>query len=287
MTDTEEITFVELYAHLLRRKWFIITTTAVLTLASLGASLVLPKSYRATVLVTPAQHMSAEGSLGPLHALSSTFGGLASFAGLSTGASNQTAIDVATLKSHVLLNKFIRQNQLLPLLLKSSETKDAFGGKANISNAALLWEASERFRRKVLDVSVDRKTGLVSVSIIWKDPVIAAQWANELVSEVNSYLRNRTIAESLREVKYLKTQVHQTSDVTIKSGVYALIQQQISRGMLAAGKREYALRIIDPAFAPQVAYSPKPVLWTLAGFLAGVILSIGAALTRAVSYPVV
>ncbi len=281
MNANDEIQLVELYAILMRSKWLIMSITAIVMLASLAASLVLPRSYKATVLVVPSEHTNSRGSFGALNSLTSAFGGLSTLAGITSPTANQAAIDVATLKSQVLINEFISANHLVPLLLSSGDGGARVNARLHAVNSVALWRATQKFKRKILDVSEDRKTGLIKISIIWKTPQTAALWANGLVEAVNSFLRNREISESQREVSYLKNQVKATSDLTIKTGIYALIQEQISRAMLAEGRQEYALRVIDPAFAPHVAYAPKPILWTLGGFLGGLLLSLGTALIRA------
>jgi len=49
----------------------------------------------------------------------------------------------------------------------------------------------------------DPKTGLVTLSITWNDPNIAAKWANGLVRMANDYLRDQAIEESERNIAYL------------------------------------------------------------------------------------
>ena len=42
------------------------------------------------------------------------------------------------------------------------------------------WEAFRMFDKNIRLVSVDRKSGLVTLTIDWKDPALAAAWANSL-----------------------------------------------------------------------------------------------------------
>jgi hypothetical protein len=40
-------------------------------------------------------------------------------------------------------------------------------------------------------------------------------------------------------------------------------QNEINKVMLARGSREYALKVVDPAFTPELPSSPKLSLWLL------------------------
>ena len=39
------------------------------------------------------------------------------------------------------------------------------------------------------------KSGLITLSISWNDPYVAAQWANDLVKQLNEQLREQAIAD--------------------------------------------------------------------------------------------
>ena len=44
-------------------------------------------------------------------------------------------------------------------------------------------------------VDEDKKSGLITLSITWKDPQVAANWANDLVKQLNEQLREQAIDE--------------------------------------------------------------------------------------------
>ena len=53
-------------------------------------------------------------------------------------------------------------------------------------------------------VDEDGKSGLITLSISWKDPEVAADWANDLVKQLNDQLRDQAIADSKKRVGYLE-----------------------------------------------------------------------------------
>ena len=126
-------------------------------------------------------------------------------------------------------------------------------------------------------MTTDPKTGLVTLTIAWSDPRLAAKWANGLVSITNDYLRTKAIAESERNITYLNEQAGKTDVMTVKQAIYAILQNEINKQMLARGSDEYAFKILDPAAPPEVPSSPRPKLWTFLAFFGGLALSIFAA----------
>lgn len=273
--DTDEITVSEVFAVLRRGRWLIASVTVTAAALALLAALMLPKEYRASILVAPVAANAEGGRLASLTNALPGASSIASMFGLSSHG-NRAAKDVATLKSQVLTRKFIAKNNLMPVLY--SRLWDARTSRWRTDNPKrlpTLWKANQLFKNKIRTVSLDAKTGLIRLTIVWRDPKLAAAWANGLVAMANDYLRNRAIREANRDIAYLASEADKTSIVTVRQGIYDIMQQQIANEMVAQGRRQYALRVIDPAFAPQRPTSPRPVLWTLSGLVGGLLLSCG------------
>jgi uncharacterized protein involved in exopolysaccharide biosynthesis len=137
-----------------------------------------------------------------------------------------------------------------------------------------VWKATQRFKRSIANVSTDTKTGLVTLTITWKDAHLAAKWANDLVKKTNDYLRGKAIVESDRNIAYLNSEVVKTDVVGVKTAIFSVLQNEISKEMLARGSDEYALKVVDPAFAPEEPYSPQPVMWVLIGVFSGLLVCV-------------
>jgi uncharacterized protein involved in exopolysaccharide biosynthesis len=280
--SSQEIRVRDLYALFARSKWLIIGLTAAMTAAAIAAAFILPKEYRATTVlapVTPDQNGKMEsGSLG---SVISQFSGLASMVGLGEENSEE-AQDVATLKSQVLTRRFIQENNLLPILYaKKWDARTGHWRTNDPERIPTLWKANQFFKDRVRTVTEDKETGLIKLSVTWTDANLAAQWANGLVAMTNDYLRNKELDQANRNIAYLEQKVQKTSLVGVQQGIYTLLQEEIGDAMVAQGKREYALKVIDPAFAPEKPYSPDKRLWALGGLLAGLLLSCGIVVFRA------
>jgi uncharacterized protein involved in exopolysaccharide biosynthesis len=130
------------------------------------------------------------------------------------------------------------------------------------------------FKNDIRQVTDDKKSGLIVLSIQWKDPALAAKWANDLVRITNNYLRSKAIEEAERNITYLQDQVLKANAVEVQKGIYSLMEQEINKVMLARGREEYALKVVDPAFAPEKPSSPGALMLGALGFAFGCLLSL-------------
>jgi uncharacterized protein involved in exopolysaccharide biosynthesis len=279
----DQIRLWEVFGLLWQAKLPIFSATLVLAGFAGLAAWWIPKSYRASVLLSPvvdsASQLNSSGSA------ISELGGVASLAGITIGADSKKSESIAVLQSEALTDKYIQENNLLPVLFKSRWDADKGRWKsARPDKIPTLWEANAFFKKSVRDVTTDTKTGLVTLSITWTDPHTAAKWANELVELTNDYLRSKAIAESERSIAFLNEQAAKTSIVEARQAIFKSLEGEIRKGMQAQGSKEYAFRVLDPAVAPEKPRSPLFRVWVLAGGLAGLIVSSGLVLSRAASH---
>ena len=118
------------------------------------------------------------------------------------------------------------------------------------------------------------------MSITWKDPVVAAEWANSLVNEINSTVRENTINEAAQSIKYLEEQLQKTSVAELQKILYHIVEEHTKNITLAKVSDEYALKFIDPAVPSENSFSPNYQRQTLLGLLLGFVLGILIAFMR-------
>ncbi|MFZ9954375.1 MAG: GNVR domain-containing protein [Ilumatobacteraceae bacterium] len=227
-------------------------------------ALVAQEWWRAEVVLAPADKKG--GMSGALSQLS----GLASLAGVSVGGGGGNE-PLAVLKSKDFARQFITEMNLMPVLLKDQKTEDA---KApDIRDALRIFET-------VRTVSDDKKTGLVTLSVRWKDADTAALWANELARRVNARLRAEALAEAERNVTYLQKEMAATSVVSLQQSMGRVLEGEMQKLMLARGNEEFAFKVIDKATPPKLRDAPKRALIAIVATLAGGFLGILAVFLR-------
>jgi len=258
-------------------KFIVLWTVIICTVTATIVAFELTPIYRAEVLLAP---VTEEKDRGDLRALTGQLTSLVSLPGLTKTGSKSKDEAIATLKSRAFTLQFIQDENLLPALFDeywdagNSKWK-AYSGKSRPT----FGDAYELFDEKVRQVAESRKTGMVTVAVEWKDRELAAHWANTLVNRINSHMRRRVIEEAEKSVAYLNQELSKTSVVELQKAIYALIEEQITRIMMAKVRDEYSFKVIDPAVLPDADEFEKPqrgmiiglgVLW---GLLLGVCLA--------------
>jgi uncharacterized protein involved in exopolysaccharide biosynthesis len=275
--EQPELRLSELINLLRRRKWLITGFAVGLTALAGVTGVLLPKHYKAVIVISPVtQSPGAGGALGGIGSmLSSVGGGLASLAGLASGSDTKRAESLAVLQSEALTEKYIQQNDLLPILFhKDWDAQNKRWRVADPAALPTLWKGNEYFKKNVRTVLTDPKSGLVTMTIGWTDPHVAAKWANDLVAITNDYLRKKAIDESERNIAFLNEQAAKTDVVTVKQAIYSILQSEINKEMLARGNDEYAFKILDPAIAPERPSTPPASVLMLGALVGSLGLSV-------------
>lgn len=263
------------------RRW-IITSVALFTIAFGVVALVMTPAYRAAAVLVPAD---ADRNLlsGSLASTLGQFGGLASIAGINLGDSGSGKEEaLAVLKSREFTEHFINDQQLMPILFAKRWDSEAGRWRGKASSHPTPGQAYKRFD-DIRTVSQDKRTGLVTVSIEWKDREQAAAWANGLVARLNAEMRARAIATADASLNYLERELERTSVVSTREAINRLIEAQIRKRMLANVNREFAFRVVDRAIAPDAddRVRPKRLLMVVAGLGVGLVLGAFAVLAFA------
>ncbi|HUN74974.1 MAG TPA: Wzz/FepE/Etk N-terminal domain-containing protein [Steroidobacteraceae bacterium] len=281
--QSDDVTLEDVLGVLRRGRWLAIAFIAVTTLAATVGAMMVPKSYKATVVIGASENESDTSHLsGSLGSLASTFGGLASLAGVSLPEDMQRWQYIEVLKSEALTERYIRENNLLPVLFY--RRWDAQKSRWKVSDPKkipTLWKANRLFQNDIRNVTVDNKTSIIRMTITWRDPVLAAKWANDLVRLTNEYLRNKAITEAERDIAYLNDQASKTNLVEAQHAIDALLETELDKAMVARGNDEYAFDVLDPAEPPEKPSSLPTWAWSAIAFAAGLVVAFLVAFLKA------
>jgi uncharacterized protein involved in exopolysaccharide biosynthesis len=258
----------------------LVAITLGITLATTAAAFLIPAKYEANVVMMPVPESESEDKIGGLGSAASQIGGgLASLAGLSATGNTLKTEAMAILDSEALTVRYIRENNLLPVLYKSRWDPVRMQWKPG-ATVPTLWKANRNFRG-VRTLTDNLKTGLITLTISWRDPNQAAKWANDLVAMTNEYLRTKAVDEAERNITFLEEEERRSTVVTLQQASAALKETQLRKMMLARSRTEYALRVLDPATVPEKQAFPVPAIWIPAGFFGGLFLAVLFVLLRA------
>lgn len=235
--------------------------------------------YRGTTILARAE--SEKNSMGS--GLSSALGsvsGFAALAGLGLGG-NDEAIEesLAVLKSRQFTEEFIKDNNLMPVLFPKLWDARAGHWKEGIKKIPTLGKGFEAFDR-IRKIERDSKSGLITLRVDWKDPVVAADWANRLPERLNTEMRDRARTQVGGSLGYLQKEYADTADVPTREAISHLIEGQIKRKMLANVTTEFSLHFVDRAIPADLDEPVRPVkvVYVAFGLFFGAGVGIAAAL---------
>ena len=272
MGSEDEIDLFELWMVLWGRRRMIIGISLLIATIAVVIALMLPNHFKAEVVLAPVAEKGGGGlSLGGL-------GGLASLAGVSVGGGGSSEQNIAVLESRAFLWSFIEERGVLPILFADQwdPVKQQWIGD-DPKEFPTTWDGYRMLDKQVMAVSTDKESGLMMVSIEWTDPVLATEWANELVQRLNSHLRNQAIERSQNNLRYLHAELQTIEVADMRQTLFELIAQEQKSAMVANTQQEFAFRVIDPAIVPDKKSKPKRalmvVLATILGGMLGVFIA--------------
>ena len=258
----------------------LITVLAVSGFA-LAAAFIPAPIYKATVTMAPAQQLDVPGGLS---ALMGQVGGVASLVGLGGGMAPDEKNAIAILRSRAFAESFLREANLLPVLFARKWDATRRSWKSDEPDfAPTMDDAWELFDKKIRIIVQDQKTGIVTLSIRWKDRTLAAEWANQIAQRINAEMRRRINSEADASLAILEDQLPKTTIVELRDVIVRLTEAQIRRKILANSRPDFAFAIVDPATVPDAARfdSPKRLLIILLGVAGGLIIGVVLATYRA------
>jgi len=269
---------LDAFLRILKSRWKLITVVTLIFLGlGIAQSLTAPKIYQAEVVLLPAKKQaSLSSSLGQLSGLSS----MASVAGVSLPSAD-AGEPLAFLKSKDFVRAFIVDNDLLPVLYaKRWDAANHRWKNPDATKQPDIRDGVSYFDRAVRVVLEDKKTGLVTLTIKWKDSQVAADWANLLVKRLNDRMRQRAIAESGRSVSYLQQEIAATNVVSLQQSIGRVLESEMQKLLLAQANEEFAFKVVDTAYPAKRPSNPSTVLVGLCAGLLGFSLSAVIVLIR-------
>jgi uncharacterized protein involved in exopolysaccharide biosynthesis len=284
----DEVDLMEIFYVLWSEKWLGLGITAFATAVSILVALSISDVYRAETTLVPAE---TRQSASPLAA---QLGGAASILGINIGGGESSRVSkaIAVLQSREFIGEFLKKhNAVVPLFAgqwdsekgTSTFNSEIFDDQTQQwKNPALVPTELQAYRAfsNILQITQDMESGIIKVSIEWKDPVLAQYWVNSIIGDLNRKVKEADLTEATNAIEFLRRQLESTSLIEMQRVFYGLIESQIRVSMLADVREEYAFQVIDVAVVPDEASYPNRPLIVLMGVFVGIILSVLAILAK-------
>jgi len=187
-----EVAFSVLWAS---RKLIAVITGSV-TAAAIIISYLLPQYFASTVVILPEASQSKLAALGGLS-------DLASLAGVNVGAeASPTKLYPVIVKSEAVLKNVIYRKYRTKAFTDSVTLVQLWDGGEE--NPLLAYETVLRSLRDELDVSLDSKTNVLTVSLLTKEPQLSADIVNAIAHELDVFSRTKRTTNASAQRKWIE-----------------------------------------------------------------------------------
>ncbi len=191
----EEINLLDIFIVLLKRKKLISGITLGIAIITVIVSLIMPPIYIAETRLLPPQASSSMA----LQALYQFAGGASGIGAEMLGIKTPADLYGGLLQSNTVLDRIIDRFKLMELYNKEYRI-DA--RKALLDN---------------IEIKVDNKSNIITVSVEDKDPVRAADMANAFVEELKNLTKGLALTEASQRRLFFEEQLKETRLALIKA----------------------------------------------------------------------
>lgn len=296
----DEISLYDIFSALKRQKRPIAICTGLAALVGFLYAIFSTPLYTAAITLG----ITAESG-GALEGVGGQLGSIASLAGINlSGGGTEKDKYIAILKSRELGEHFIAEHSLMPHLfpdrwnVEAARWNEKRPGLASrvatgISKALATISGDEGWREpspvptlpqaykkfeEIKSVSEDPLVGLITVNFRFRDPNLAAEWANAYVAMANEKIRKDVVIETTRAIDYLRSEAEKTTITGLRDRIYGLIENQLGKVMLANSRPQYAFHVLDKAVVPAESSHPKRGLIIILSVLLGGMIGVVSAL---------
>lgn len=287
---SDEIDLVELWKIIWQGKWWIIAITFMFSVAGVFYAKSLPNIYKSEGVYAPSKQRGGAGSsVGQL-------GGLAAMAGISLGEDGVSQVDMALkrVNSWPFLELFINENELKPELFAvdhwdNVESKIVWDKEiydpdskswTRVVEPPFTPEPSsfESYERLLayIEINRDKKSGLITIGVEHRSPVIAHDILVKLVKTLNNDFKLRDLSKAKENIAYLQSKIAETGIAGMQAIFYGMIEEQLKSMMLAEVADDYLFEmVVEPKVAEFKVGPSRALICVVAMILGGILSSIG------------
>ena len=226
--EEEELSLVDVFNILWRRKFLIIFLTFIFAVGSLISALLSPVMYRAECRIMPPTSNS-----GRIAGMAAQLGGFADFVGIG-GLSTTGSTLIGILQGNSVVDAIIDRFNLMEELSQDI--------RLNARRAVLA----------VLNANEDAKSNIISVAYIHKEPQKAADIANAFVEELQKKLQELSMADAIQKRNFFENQLKQAQQ-ELNEAEDMMISYQRNSGIIAFESQAQSLLSSIASLRNQIA----------------------------------
>ena len=112
------------------------------------------------------------------------------------------------------------------------------------------------------------------MSVEHESPVIAQQWVEITMDQIDQVMRDQDRQTAMQSVEYLNSLAPTVNYEEIKKALSSLQQEQMKRLMMVEANDNYIFKALDSPIVPEMKSRPLRSLIVILGSLLGMMLSV-------------
>ena len=287
----EELDLKYLTLILWSKKILILSITTIFAILSILFALLTPSTYTSSALLAPTNlDDSLSSKLG-------SYSSLASMTGINLYDENISKSDEALerIRSFEFFSKYFlpnikledllavnywdaQKNKLVYLKDEFDETNNRWVRKVSYPKKKVPSE-QEAFKayEEIIQLSSNKQTSFISLSIEHKSPIIAKEWLDIIIYNINESMRLKDITVAQSYIDFLNESQRSTNVQSLKEVASKLLESQMQTLMLASSNEDYVFQVIDPPIVTEEESGPDRLIIVIFGTMIGLALSLLAA----------
>ena len=269
------------YLTMMRRHWRIFAAVfCVCVVTSLLLAFLLPPYWEVEIEVMP---VSKNNGVNISSVLAGGLGSIGGSIGALLGHSSDNEDEaLAVLRSRELFDTYATEQNVLPELYINKWDAENHRWAVSSSRIPTLRQAYKLFNTKVRDIDLDRRSGIVTMTITWSDRAQAAKWARGLIALTNSQLRQKALKQAQDNMRFLSDEMRSAGNSDAPNALTMALANSYNRElqsyMFAKGQPDFAFEVIDQPTIPDARERvfPNRPLFAVLGVIFGLGLGAGA-----------
>lgn len=288
---SEEINLLDYVRVMSKWRNFIISFTAAAVVLTVVICLIVPWKYKAeTTILIPQQ--SGKG-----------IEGLLELSSMMTGSTMNIPTDI----TQSMLGRSTNFSDIL-------KSKTVSGMIVDGLNLGTYWHMKSHealIKRVRKEIKVKEQKGMLKISVIDRNPRLAADIANYAAMALDEYNKRGNVQFARRMSNFIQEQLANSKvdlsdaeeklkkfetqsqmvqisekelmlerlmrDVKVKEAIYTMLLQEYEKSKIEEAKEELFFEVLDPAAPTYFPYAPQPFLYSVIALVLGFFISVFAA----------
>ncbi|MEW6512337.1 MAG: Wzz/FepE/Etk N-terminal domain-containing protein [Bacteroidota bacterium] len=199
-SQARELTLRDILTPIWKERKRVAIIAVAVGLVTLGVNFLLPLYYKATAVILPETDKTKLGMM-------SQFAGLASLAGVNVPSGDVARLYPVMLTSESVLTNVIRHRYASERFKDSVDLIQYF--KLDEGSPAKDMDEALKTLKGLMSVSFDNKTSVVTVGLEMREPELAAEVLNTILSELDNLLREKKMSSASEQRKWIESRLVQ------------------------------------------------------------------------------